>query len=224
MTISYNGPERGEREGEMSNTPTKERILREGLRLFGERGYRAVSMEQIAAAVGIKAPSLYKHFPGKKAIFQAVIQEMKERHARQMLAMQMRGGAREDTNLFLNLGEDQLIGLGKQLFAYYLHDEAFSLFRKMLTMGQYADPEVASLLVSQCMAGPLDYNEQLFGMMMGAGFFVPAAPKVMALHFYAPIYMLLLICDVHPEREAESLQTLEEHIRQFNRNYVKTKE
>ena len=42
---------------------TKSRILTKALRLFAQRGYDAVSVEQIANAVGIKAPSLYKAFP-----------------------------------------------------------------------------------------------------------------------------------------------------------------
>ena len=45
---------------------TKHRILLEALRLFSQRGYDAVSVEQIAAAVGIKAPSLYKHYRSKQ--------------------------------------------------------------------------------------------------------------------------------------------------------------
>ena len=46
----------------MKRGNTKERILAEAVRLFAERGYEPVSVEMIAAAVGIKAPSLYKHY------------------------------------------------------------------------------------------------------------------------------------------------------------------
>ena len=46
---------------------TKQRILREALRLFSQKGYDAVSVEQNANAVGIKAPSLYKHYKSKQA-------------------------------------------------------------------------------------------------------------------------------------------------------------
>ena len=41
---------------------TKERILNEALRLFSEKGYSDVYVSDIAEAVGIKAPSLYKHY------------------------------------------------------------------------------------------------------------------------------------------------------------------
>ena len=47
---------------------TRDRILEEALRLFSEKGYDGTSVESIAEAVGIKAPSLYKHFKGKEDI------------------------------------------------------------------------------------------------------------------------------------------------------------
>ena len=36
---------------------------------FARQGYHAVSMQDIAAAVGISAPALYRHFPNKYALF-----------------------------------------------------------------------------------------------------------------------------------------------------------
>ena len=45
---------------------TKERILEEALTLFAEKGYDGTGVDQIAECVGIKGPSLYKHFKGKE--------------------------------------------------------------------------------------------------------------------------------------------------------------
>ena len=47
---------------------TKDKILEEALTLFAEKGYDGTGVDQIAEAVGIKAPSLYKHFKGKEDI------------------------------------------------------------------------------------------------------------------------------------------------------------
>ena len=55
---------------------TKSRILDEALTLFSEKGYANVFVSEIAERVGIKAPSLYKHFESKQAIFDALIREM----------------------------------------------------------------------------------------------------------------------------------------------------
>lgn len=53
---------------------TKQRILEKSLELFSAKGYDAVSVGEIAKAVGIKAPSLYNHFPSKQAIFDAIVE------------------------------------------------------------------------------------------------------------------------------------------------------
>lgn len=48
-----------------SDIPTEQRILDAATALFYEKGYHAATMREVAAAVGIKAGSLYNHFPGK---------------------------------------------------------------------------------------------------------------------------------------------------------------
>jgi AcrR family transcriptional regulator len=48
--------------------PPKERIRREAMRLFVDHGVDAVSMRDIADAVGLKAPSLYAHFRSREEL------------------------------------------------------------------------------------------------------------------------------------------------------------
>lgn len=50
-----------------------ERILREAMRLFAERGYERTSIADIQAAAGLAPGSgaLYKHFPSKEAVLAA---------------------------------------------------------------------------------------------------------------------------------------------------------
>lgn len=47
---------------------TGPRIRAEALRLFAERGYAAVSMREIARAVGVQAGALYNYTPDKQAL------------------------------------------------------------------------------------------------------------------------------------------------------------
>ena len=46
----------------------REQILREAARLFAERGFHGVGVDEIGAAVGISGPGLYRHFSGKDAM------------------------------------------------------------------------------------------------------------------------------------------------------------
>ena len=50
----------------LSNLTTKEKILDSALTLFSEKGYDGVGVDLIAEKVGLKGPSIYKHFKGKE--------------------------------------------------------------------------------------------------------------------------------------------------------------
>ena len=51
----------------------RQTLVTEAGRLFGARGYHAVTMEEIGAAAGIAGPSIYKHFPAKQDLLVAVL-------------------------------------------------------------------------------------------------------------------------------------------------------
>ena len=201
---------------------TKHRILDEALTLFSEKGYANVFVADIAERVGIKAPSLYKHYKNKQAIFDAIIEEMNRRFLEEAGALQINGAdAAKDVEIYKNISEEQLVILGNNLFLYFLHDDYTRRFRKMLTIEQFHDRNLADVYMKQYVDDPLSYQGMLLGMMVSAGVLQAENVEIMTLHFYAPIYMLLTICDREPKREAEALKTLEEHIRQFNRLYAR---
>ncbi len=60
----------------------REELLSAAISLFRDRGYAAVSMEDIGARAGMAGPSIYRYFPGKAAILVAGGYRMADRLAR----------------------------------------------------------------------------------------------------------------------------------------------
>ena len=199
---------------------TKHKILDEALILFSEKGFANVFVNEIAERVGIKAPSLYKHYKSKQAIFDAIIDEMNHRFEQQAQALTIDGtDPAADAEVYKNMDEDHLVKLGTDLFKYYLHDSYTRRFRKMLTIEQFQDKDLARVYSKQYFDMPLSYQGMLLGLLVSQGLLVTENVPIMTLHFYAPIYMLLTVCDREPEREQEALKLMEEHIRQFDKLY-----
>jgi Transcriptional regulator len=62
--------------GETSKT--RDRIMLEAAILFAHRGYAAVSVRDIAERVSIKPASIYNHFESKEALFNVIMDNIRE--------------------------------------------------------------------------------------------------------------------------------------------------
>jgi AcrR family transcriptional regulator len=85
---------------------TAERVLDAAELLFSERGFDGTGLREVAREAGIRAPSLYNHFPNKEALYAAVL----ERAFRPLLGLledfQASGpGAYADPRLLENIME-----------------------------------------------------------------------------------------------------------------------
>ena len=59
-------------------TPTRDRILQAAEDLFAAQGYQGTTINQLASEVGIQGPAIYKHFAGKRALFEEVLESLFE--------------------------------------------------------------------------------------------------------------------------------------------------
>ncbi|MEU7138488.1 helix-turn-helix domain-containing protein [Nocardia sp. NPDC046473] len=59
----------------LSTDERRQVLLEAGARLFAERAYDAVLMEDVAAAAGVSRALLYRHFPSKRDLFAGVYEQ-----------------------------------------------------------------------------------------------------------------------------------------------------
>ena len=85
---------------------TKKKILDVALTLFSEKGYGNVYVGQIAEGVGIKAPSLYKHYKSKQDVFEAILEEMRNRYNKEAAHLNITGNDFQlDSEIYNNISK-----------------------------------------------------------------------------------------------------------------------
>ena len=180
----------------MRQEDTKGRILSAALELFSKRGYEAVTVEQIAQAVGIKAPSLYKHFKSKRDIFDSIVCRMEQTDALRAREFGLpEAAADEMAEEYRQASMRQLIDFSKAQFTYWTEDDFSSNFRKLLTLEQYRDPDMQKLYQQYLSAGPLSYVADLFKSWQ------IDAPEQKATEFFAPMFLMYSLYDGGIARE-----------------------
>jgi AcrR family transcriptional regulator len=57
----------------MSGTERREQLIRVGRSLFADKGYEAVTVEEVASEAGVSKPVVYEHFGGKEGLYAVVV-------------------------------------------------------------------------------------------------------------------------------------------------------
>ena len=203
----------------MERGNTKQEILNAALDLFSVQGFEATSISQIANAVGIRKASLYSHFENKQAILVAIVKEVLERYAEHSIFALANWDDPDFTKDKQDMTPDAAVQMIQGQLRYILHDPAISRARKMLTIEQFQNPELAKLQTKQNYKDVLRYFTGLVGFLIRQGALTEDNPEIMAAQFCLPISVWINLCDREPEREQEVMGLVERHIRQFFRIY-----
>ncbi len=204
----------------MKQDDTKREIIEKALELFSERGYDAVSVGEIAAAVGIKAPSLYNHYKSKQAIFDAIVEDTAARYERDTDNLDVHvQDVKKDFATFGHITVQALTEKVRGIFLYSLHDKNVSLFRKMMTIEQFRSPKLAALYSARYVDRMVEYHANIFRNLIAEGEIANLNPVTLAYTYVSPVITLLGVCDRQPEREEECLKKLDEHVKLFFDTY-----
>lgn len=200
----------------MKQDDTKKKILDKALELFAAQGYDSVSVGEIAQAVGIKAPSLYNHYPSKQAIFDAIVDATAKQYEADTdkADIHVQNSAR-DIPVFTEITKEALFEKVRQIFEYSLHNETISHFRKMMTIEQFRSPELAALYSRRYVERLVEYHADIFRALISAGEITAADPETLSMTYVAPVLTLIGVCDRQPERESECLDKLKRHVYLF---------
>ena len=176
---------------------TKERILSTALRLFAEKGYEAVSVSDIAAALGVTKGALYRHYRNKRAVFDSILARMEQRDAEQAREHALpEGTAEEMEEAYRSASPDDMAAFAGSMFRYWTQDPFAAPFRRMLTLEQFRSAEMGALYQQYLVSGPLGYMKELFSAIG-----LPEPEREAAL-FYGPMFLLYGVYDAAEDKAA----------------------
>ena len=194
---------------------TKQEILDAALELFSVQGYEATSISQLADAVGIRKASLYSHFENKQAILDELIRTTLEQYEKHSIFANADWDDPEFTRDKENVTPESAAQTVIGQLRYILHDPQISRARKMLTVEQFQNPQMASLQTKRNYTDVMQYFTGLVRFLIRQGRLKDSEPEIMAAQLCLPITAWINLCDREPEREGEVMRLVERHIRQF---------
>lgn len=193
---------------------TKLKILAVALQLFSQNGYLGTSMNDIAMQLGITKPALYKHYTSKHEILECIAERMNEMDFERVKEYEMPETQPDGfADAYVKTPVEKIRAYSMAQFRYWTEEEFPAQFRKMLTLEQYRDAEMANLYQNYLTTGPVEYMAAIFRKMTDSD----GEAMQLALDFYGPMFLLYSIYDGAKDKETV-FELLGKHIDRFISN------
>lgn len=178
------------REVAMEQKNTRELIMQEALNLFAAKGYAAVSMRDIATAVGIRASSIYNHFSGKQELFDALVQ--KANNIKNSLQV-----------VFLNafskveaVEEDAFVQTGAFFLTGYLQNPQIAPLLRVLECERFHNENADRAWQELMISAPIEHEINIFNMLKIRGIIEDENAKVLASEYQSAILLAYFTGDI----------------------------
>lgn len=182
-----------------------------------EAGYAQLELTVVAEnerAITLKG-ALYRHYKNKRAIFDSIVERMIQIDANRARDYRMPAeqyDAMPDSYEHTSVRDIQKYTI--EQLKFWTEDDFACPFRKMLTLEQYRNEEMAELY-SQCLiAGPVAYMEDLFRELIKKGILKKENPRQLAVEYYAPLFLLISMSDKAGNNEAY-IDIISNHTKHF---------
>ena len=192
---------------------TKEKILGAALTLFAENGYDGTSVEQIAKVVGIKAPSLYKHYKGKEDILNALIDSAEVRYE-EMFGCERNAGKVPES-------QEEFIHVTMERISFTMRDPIIRKTRMLLVQEQFRNERISEVTTRHQLDGIQRMFAKIIKGMMDEGIVKKDDPELLAVELTAPAVLQIAKSDRQPQCEEECMEYIEKHMRHFCKVYMK---
>ena len=169
---------------------TRRALLDAGLEMFAEKGYFGTTLREIARAVGVRESALYHYFPGKDALFSAILED--QTGASTQLT-RLLDEPIDDVRAFLHR-------IGKRILDHFSTLKQRRLHRIIMSDGMRLAAAGRINLLERMGAGAAAFT-QLIARLVADGHLRKAPAELLAIEFMAPLMTwrhMLATLPAHP--------------------------
>jgi AcrR family transcriptional regulator len=157
---------------------TREQIMDAAIDLFSQKGYDAVSVREIARAVGIRESSIYNHYKGKEDLMDSItgyfITELsKPDPEEQPMEVMLR-----------KYTPDEYLIISGKAYMSRFKDERLSKVWRLISIELYRNKKVRDFFRTTILEFPLLAWEQVFQKMMDLGYIRQSDARRLANEFF----------------------------------------
>jgi AcrR family transcriptional regulator len=163
---------------------TREQIMDVAIDLFSQKGYDAVSVRDIARAVGIRESSIYNHYKGKEDLMDSIIGFF-------MVEMSKPGPDEVPMEVLIEkYGPEDFMIISGKAYMERFKDERLGKVWRLISVELYHNKKVRDFFKTVMVGFAIDSWEQTFRKMMDLGYIREYDPRVLAREFfYYSIYL-----------------------------------
>lgn len=188
--------------------PTKVRILDTAIDLFSEKGYRDVSVRDIAFALGIKASSLYKHYESKDAILEDIFNLFRRKVEETDFPVD------NLQELMKSLDPETYLDMAFERFKQVMWTDEILKISKIITMEQQRSQSVREFFTRELVEKPNEMMKNVLDLMVQSRLIKPADTRVLAEEYNA--YIVYLYFEQNFLKEGPSLEEIDRKMKRHN--------
>ncbi|MCR5228114.1 MAG: TetR/AcrR family transcriptional regulator [Eubacterium sp.] len=197
----------------MARTNAKEPLVEAARNLFSIKGYDGTSVDEIAEAVGVKGPTIYKYFKNKEDLLKAVIDCAEDEYMRGMEVAR-------DIPDRIHTGED-FKGYVLASLNFTLNNETAKKMRRLTTIEQFRNEALSKQTTRHQLTYLKDLYTYIFQKMMDRGAMIEGDASIYALQFISPITIMIQYMEREPDKKEDAFKMIDKHIDAFIDLYFK---
>lgn len=191
---------------------TKEKILMVAMDLFAEKGYKEVTMREIAKRLDIKASSLYKHYGGKEEILSCIFELFKQKLDKAM------AGREGFTANFGGITPKQYLDAAYELFKLVMWTPQMMKIAKIIAMEQQRSRSIGAFFMQELIEKPNHIMQSVIEQMMNSDTIETVDARAVAEEYNS--YIIYLYFEQNFLQKQPSIEQIDVKMKRHNEFYA----